>query len=332
MKRLIIGAIAALVCTGLVQAADIRLENDTDALAYYAVVSHANLPVEGAARSDALVGGFLANLASTPYLPSGAVEQRYPLPGNDSSLVIMFLVQGGWEFASIVLPKANALPKGNAYLGFSKAVMLKGTDAQVITARPLDVQVPKSIVRIDGRFIDWITVGDSLAAARDKPLVIWREASGIRSKIQLSEAFSKGKGGTDLEKVKLAADNQYLYFMVSSWSAMSRGLSFVIRVYPKASGVNPWSLEIPVRTAGGQVFLWDNTRSASIPVDCGDFNQIGLFLEARIRLDRLPQALQDAVLQDGSQLEIVSLFTDGSITEEWYYGSIPSAWGGKGGA
>jgi len=326
MKRLSFLLMCLSVAAILQAATVIRLENDTDTLAYYTSVPLAAIPTDKALQSEFLASKIIENLPTASYLPPGGAELRFAVPEQASRLVLMSLNAGQWQFSVLDVPKARDVKAAGAYLLLSSGTALKGSDGSALITRALDLTMPKTLVRIDGRFVDWLAVPDQLFSPAGQYHGLYRAQGGARIAIKPEEAISTSKAGTDLERIKATSDGTWLYLMASSYSQFGRGYSLLLRVFPKDAKNNPWTLEVPVRSGpGGQSFLWTGEAAAGAkPVDVGDFSWVGLFLESRIKLDLLPVSLRKALLAPGTQIEVWTAWGDGSLTEEWYYGNFES--------
>lgn len=324
MKRIIcVLALAGLVSI-LHAATGLRLENDTDSLVYYSTISASN-PLDPATLGSADVRALVeAGPERFSYLPARAVDQGYPLPQGGGWLLLL-QAQGAY-FAPLwlKLPSASSVPAGtDAYISFLGAKPMVDASGKVLLISSLDLALPSGGIKIDGRFVDWLPVPEVLTSRNGAVIAVHRSDRNGTLAIKPQDAMSRAKAGTDLELVKVESDTNAYYLMISSRSAMIRGLSVLIKASASGAASAAFSLEIPVADLGGPVLLWPQTTPPTAdPRLVGDFAQIGLFLEARIMKHELSPEQAKVFADPKSRFAVSTSWSDGSFAEEWSYGSF----------
>lgn len=324
MKRTIFLIALVGLASVLSAATGLRLENDTESLVYYAVVSASNPQDPAIMGRDEVRALVEAGPERFAYLPARAVHQGFQLPQGGGWL-LMLVAQGAY-FAPqwLKLPGASSLGPGiDAYISFLAAHSMKDNSGNRLLISSLDLALPSGGIKIDGRFVDWLPVPEVLTSRNGAVVAVNRSDRNGTVGIKPSDAMSRAKGGTDLELVKVESDAQSYYLMISSRSAMVRGLSFIIKAAPAGATTASFAIEIPVADLGGPVLLWPQTKPASDePRLIGDFAQIGLFLEARIMKAELSPEQAKIFADPRARFAVSSSWSDGSFAEEWSYGSF----------
>jgi len=172
-------------------------------------------------------------------------------------------------------------------------------------------------VLVDGTFAEWDDVPDLVRFAPSfRPAVFTRETRSGVNTLSVDRSFYWKKSGTGLERVKGIRTDDYLYFLFSSASPMTDGLSFFLYFYleREPGTVNRYTVELMVREGVGYVLLW--TEGAQTPQPVGSYIQNGYLLEARIRLDALPEVLR---LSDDVSADLTSCFFDSGLYEEYFF-------------
>ncbi|NCN05321.1 MAG: hypothetical protein GW949_06800 [Spirochaetales bacterium] len=232
-------------------------------------------------------------------------------------------------YGFIILPGENSAPLfqfrvAPNQLGVSYAItentFLVDAQGRTVGLSPFEVPVSESPLLVDRRFLDWISIPDGRRFPQSYlPSQVTLRYGSETGSISLGESQFWQKGGTQLDRIKVAAAEKHIYFMLSGYQTLSRGTRYIFRYYEKISSPNLFTIEIPLGGFGGPVFLW--TSDAQTPTILGQFAASNFSLEAAV--DR--QLLQDLFGVDltiDGLWEVSSAGADAGIYEEFYYGSL----------
>jgi hypothetical protein len=185
---------------------------------------------------------------------------------------------------------------------------------------------PRPIV-LDNRYLDWLRVS-ALSRFADpyRPREAFRSEIGAQpdspTRVSIQDSLYWRRGGTNLESLKALLYEEELFFLASSLSEMSDGLSVLLNVYEnREDDPSRFVVEIPVGAEGesGYVYLWE--RGASTPLRIGEFVASSFYLEARIFLDALPEEGPD-LADPATSFDISTRFSEEGITEEFRLATI----------
>lgn len=302
----------------------IRLENDSNQLVFYTVIPLKTGELAGLLGNSKLAIERLRALTDKlEYLAASTVAPAIAISDSEQ-LIIGFALEAGTSaypmwYASI---PGKTERTENIYQ-LSRVKPLLDEQQQPAFIRPMDFDLPATAIRIDGRFVDWLKFQDTLSwPLQSQPLKITRQSDGIEN-ISLENALSFQRGGTDVEHVRMIRTANDLMVMVSSHSVMSKGLSYLFRLYANnQEKTNRFTLEIPIDGQGGPVLLW--TSGKKEPQILGNFAIADYYVEARFSLKTLPAGLSKLFASDWI-IELSSAWSDSSMSEEYFWGRFPAS-------
>jgi hypothetical protein len=305
MKRSILCLVLGVLGAAWIAAEAVTIVNNEDTVLYYAVTPFAGTVLPTMGEAMALLGE--SEIHTIP--PSAAVrtareEGSYLLlgcygTGSCIPVALVFTVQAESKMVAVSM----------------EASVEAGDDDRRLSFDTIGVATPPVVV--DGTFAEWDSVPDLVRFAPSfRPAVFTRETRSAVSTLSVDRSFYWKKSGTGLERVKGIRTDDYLYFFFSSASAMTDGLSLFLYFYVdrNTGEMNRFTLEFMVREGVGYVLLW--TEGTPTPKVVGSYVQSGYLLEARVRLDALPEVLQ---ISDDVSADLTSCFFDSGLYEEFFF-------------
>jgi hypothetical protein len=306
MKRsvvfLVLGTLAAL----WLSAEPVTIVNGEDTVLYYAVTPFDGTVLPTMGEAMALLGE-----AEISNIPPGSAVQEARTRGS----YLLLGCYGSGTCTPVALVFNVAAEQKLVNVSLDASVEPSEDDDPRLSFDAIGVETPPVVV--DGTFAEWDDVPDLVRFAPSfRPAVFTRETRSAVSTLSVDRSFYWKKSGTGLERVKGLRTGDYLYFLFSSASPMTDGLSYFLYFYlDRESGtVNRYTVELMVREGVGYVLLW--TEGAATPQPVGSYIQNGYLLEARIRLDALPEVLQ---VSDDVSADLTSCFFDSGLYEEFFF-------------
>ena len=315
MKRIIV---TLMLCTLLAGAAsaDIVVQNEEDGGLYFKL-----LPLDGevakgfAADPQAGLDFLRKNVATLDYLsPYGAVRTAN---GDGPSLLLGFFVSPENERLPLVSLKIPPTSKVSAF-SVSKQNIRYDQNKKALGFDAWEIQYRRYSVHLDNRYLDWIKIPDLVKfSAAYSPGNFSRETGGKQETRKIGESLFWKKGGCQIETVKAFLEDRYLFFMLSSLTEMTEGLSYFFYLFDdrKANGKR-LTVEVPIRKNSGPVFLW--LPGSKNPVTVGSYVRGAFLLEAQIDFGLLPEGIDRDAWSDPS-IDLTSCFFDGGHSEEFFF-------------
>ncbi len=306
MKRSIMCLVLGILAATWLSAEPVTIVNGEETVLYYAVRSFDGAVLPSMTEAVALLGE-----SAVLSIPPGAAVREARAEG--SYLLLGCYGTGTCTPVALVFT-VEAEPK-LVNVSMDSAVESAEGDELSLSFDAIGVETPP--VLVDGTFAEWDDVPDLVRFAPSfRPAVFTRETRSGVNTLSVDRSFYWKKSGTGLERVKGIRTDDYLYFLFSSASPMTDGLSFFLYFYleREPGTVNRYTVELMVREGVGYVLLW--TEGAQTPQPVGSYIQNGYLLEARIRLDALPEVLR---LSDDVSADLTSCFFDSGLYEEYFF-------------
>jgi hypothetical protein len=256
-------------------------------------------------------------------IPPGGLYRSLPVYRQDT-LAFGYVLRPGELIHPVFLLR---IPAGSAgtYFEISRDYLMRDGSGVYLGYSAVDEELPgQGVHQIDGRILDWLRGEDALRYARTfTPLRIRRESPFTAADISLDDSVYWGRGGTGLDRLRLALDADFLYGMASSYQEIQDGLSLLMYFYRERSetAVNLYTVEVPIAGNTGHVVLWRDGGRVEI---VGNYYRGDFFVEFQVNREYLPLEIQQSLqgLQDGS-FDVSTGFTDGEIYEEFLFGNLP---------
>ena len=315
MKRIIIAStICLLLFAQSISAETVYLENQEDTPLFFTIDPNFRATAEKAPEE-------LPKLAKAGKLfhlfPESIIELPAIEPG-EHRIVGYYAPKDSKRYP--ILVRNVVVEKKKERYTLSYGDVLQKNDA-LVTVKAEHIVKPKQMLKIDDDYKDWIIVPSVATFSRtyQPPRVYIENKAGLTAR-PLSQARFWGKGGTNLESVKALMDDTGLYLYISTYSRIEDGLSFFMYLYPdgKDSKQNPYTLEIPIND-DHVVALW--TENASVPKLIGGYTDNTYFLEAKVSLSHLPEAIKTA---SSLEADITTCFFGETRYEEFLFTSLSS--------
>ncbi len=256
-------------------------------------------------------------------VPSGGVYSSLPVYRQDTAVFGYVFLTGELIHPLFIIRIPSG--SGGSYFALRDSDLMRGAGGAFLGFSGVEEDLPaRGRYQVDGRILDWLQADDALRFARDfTPRRIRRESSDTSAIIALDDSVYWGRGGTSLDRLRLALDERMFYGMLTAFQEFQEGLSVLMYFYVERSDSarNLYAIEIPVLGEKGQVLLWTREEQAEV---VGNFHRGDFVLEFQIHREFLPLEIQQALqgLRDGS-FDISTGFTDGEIYEEFLYGNLP---------
>jgi hypothetical protein len=200
-------------------------------------------------------------------------------------------------------------------------VVKKGPADDIDVVTPV---VPGEIV-IDNRYNDWeIIPTTALFSSSYSPLYFKKQSlTGVHN-VPIKHSVFWGRGGTQINQVKLYIADDYLYIYCSSYSRLTSGLSLYLYLFKTrtAQEKNNYTIELIVDDMAdtSKVVLWKRNKEEYQVI--GELKNTNFFLEARIEIKKLPVPIKDIVA--AYSLDLTSSYFDNKLKvyEEFYFTTI----------
>ncbi len=297
----------------------ITIQNGEDAVYYYLVRGGTNADLQAMKDTpQAIVQYILSHQADLAYVPPLGVRPDVGVGNGPAAIVGFFARPGEVNYAVSAIFVSPSDTNSPFTVGQSSIVHAGDGTGQEVTIRSLDLDPASEPILIDNRYLDWLKVPTFARYANYfVPRRFVQERDGVRKELPIQNSLFWKKGGTQIEYFKAIRSNRYLYLLLSSASELSSGLSYLFYLYQdRNSGPGKYTIEIPVDRKSGLVVLWSHGEKQ--PAVIGDFVHSTFFLEARIRLDRLPAIFSDP----GLSMDLASAMHDAGLYEEFYFSTL----------
>lgn len=207
---------------------------------------------------------------------------------------------------------------------------LENETYQVIVKEPTDdidvvtPVVPGRIV-IDNSYHDWEVIPTTALFSNSYSPIYFKKQSitGIHN-VPIKHSVFWGRGGTQINQVKLYLADDYLYIYCSSYSRLTSGLSFYLYLFKSRSSQeqNNYTIELIVDDMAdtSKVILWQRNREKYEVI--GELKNTNFFMEARIQIEKLPVAIQDIIA--AYSIDLTSSYFDNKLRmyEEFFFTTI----------
>lgn len=284
MRPIVSGLLLLVACT--IAVADTVLVNDEDAVFYFR---------RGASRLTA------EDVASErlDYVPPGS----FRMIQGDAPVRGFFFLPGR---TSHPLATVNPTPPS------SRLRIPAVPEAMVEALVPPEVGAS---IRLDRRFLDWSRISPIARFSRHfLPTDVERTDDAGRAQVSAEDARLFGRGGSDLEMLRMLRDDGDFYLMAASYSALAPGFSLLLYGFESDSASAPrYTAELTITEELPAVLLWRPGREE--PVVVGTFVRSSFFLEAVIWDEALPEGF--SLLEGVEFFEVSTSVTDLGIREEY---------------
>jgi hypothetical protein len=256
-------------------------------------------------------------------IPAGGLYRSLPVCRQDTLVFGYSLIPGELVHPLFLL----RIPAGSegSYFEIGGDSLLADGEGAYLGFSAIDEDLPaQGSHQIDGRILDWLQSEDDLRYSRSfSPQRIRRESPSTSTEIGVGDSVYWGRGGTGLDRLRLALDDDFFYGMASSYQEIQDGLSLLLYFYQERSesSLNLYAIEVPIAGDTGHVLLWRGERSVEV---VGNYHRGDFFFEFQVNREYLPREIQQSLegLQDGS-FDVSTGFTDGAIYEEFLFGNVP---------
>ncbi len=207
---------------------------------------------------------------------------------------------------------------------------LENETYQVVVKEPTDEidvvtpVVPGRIV-IDNNYMDWeIIPTTALFSSSYIPLYFTKQSISGLNNIPIKHSVFWGRGGTQINQIKLYLSGEYLYIYCSSYSRLTSGLSFYLYLFKSRSAreQNNYTIELIVDDMAdtSKVVLWQRNREKYEVI--GELKNTNFFLEARIEIEKLPVPINEIIT--AYSIDLTSSYFDNKLKmyEEFFFTTI----------
>lgn len=187
-----------------------------------------------------------------------------------------------------------------------------------VPQRMVEALVPPDVgasIRLDRRYLDWSRLHPVARFSRHAvPVDVERTDEAGQASLPGGESRLFGRGGTDLELLRLLHDGGDFYVMAASYSAFAPGFSLLLYGFDSEEAATPrYTLQLAITEELPAVLLWRPGRE--VPEVVGTFVRSSFFLEAVVWTEALPAGFS---LLDGlAFFEVSTSLTDLGVREEY---------------
>lgn len=191
----------------------------------------------------------------------------------------------------------------------------KSSAGESLVLYPWDMELPRTPVQIDNRYLDWRKVKElKQFPTRFVPSKVLRHRGGFPERIRFDQAKTWPSKGTAVEGLKLLRGQREVYLMLSSYSPMEIGTSYWFYLLPLSSSTG-LAVEIPIMGKGGPILLW--IPGMEKPVQIGTYVSDLFVLEGELLASYLPVEAEP-LLQQVSKVWMSVTVPTGEGTEEFF--------------
>ncbi|GAB4221582.1 MAG: hypothetical protein Kow009_11530 [Spirochaetales bacterium] len=223
--------------------------------------------------------------------------------------------QPGFPLVRAMIPSVPGEPA----FTIQEADIWKSAAGQRLMLYPWELELPKSPIQIDNRYLDWRKIEEvkHFPTSFAPPKVV-KHRKGSAEAIPFDQAVTWPSKGTAVEGLKLLQGEKGIYLLISSYSPMESGTSYWFYLVPP-SGSTGLVVELPILDRGGPILLWIPGQEK--PVQIGTYVSDLFVLEGELLARYLPAAAEPLVQQVSKVWMSVSApAADG--TEEFYLTEI----------
>lgn len=315
MRRVLsISLWVASACLAPLTVHAVTLQNSSNGVFYYVVHQAPAQELQSLKSTPQAIAQYiLSHQKELSYIPPGGVGSGIDVGSGPAAVLGFFVHPGDLTYPVVAVFVSPEDTSGAFTVGESTTQEQNGA-----SIRALDVSFGNEPILIDNRYLDWLKVAN-MASYPDYfvPRRFVREQNGKRTEEPIDRSLYWKKGGTRIQYFKAVRSDSYLYLLFSSANELSPGLSYMLYLYQDRSGpAGRYTVEIPVEKRAGVVALWENGSKS--PTVIGDFVHSTFFLEARIRLDKLPHDLAAG----GWSIDLATAMQDAGVFEEFYFSTL----------
>lgn len=252
------------------------------------------------------------NMFRMRYVPPDSVRTAVSVPAEGGALVVLHVVPGASEYTVTLHPLTGRM---------EEIVPRSDGEERVAEVQALDIRLPREVIRIDNRYVDWENL-QPLAAFSDAtaPRQVKVERPDETSTRAIDESLVWPRAGTRLDEVKAVRGDAALYLYLAAEREFGEGTSIFLYAYEsRDASRSRFTMEIPVGAATNAVLLWQ--AGSEEPEVVGDFARAGFLLEARIFLNRLPGGLS-FVERDSASIDLATSYALPGRFEEFFHTTI----------
>ncbi|MFP4483218.1 MAG: hypothetical protein ACLFO1_00035 [Spirochaetaceae bacterium] len=317
MKRryrfLVVGFSLLALLLPAVQLFAVSIVNDGDGIQYFYVSERTPKEIRATIADQRELENFIqSNMFRMRYIPPGAVRTGVSVPAEGGTVVVLHVTPGATEY-EVSLHEAEARTE--------EIAPAPEGEPRLASVQALDVRLPREVVRIDNRYVDWERIeAQATFSEATAPDTFVRELPEGTETLAVTESLTWPKAGTQLDAVKAVRGDSALYLYASATREYGEGTSIFLYAYPDRDAERPaFTLEIPFSSRTNAVLLWQPTRET--PRVVGDFARAGFLVEARVFLNALPGGMS-FVERETSSFDLATAYHLPNRFEEFFHTTL----------